>query len=175
MSTTLKTLGMNVTTQYPDVITIHTFEGPIPNIFSWGCVAGSSILFSIILVIFLFEEHTRIRTTLPWALIGILGTFVVNITRLTIIFLSYHFYGFEVGEKIHFVIGYAMFITWLVLFFYMFSKRQAILRKIQPIWRKLSWISRRTGDQDPLENKKMVEISRLMLRVKNGRTFLQLS
>lgn len=152
MSIILKTLGMNVTTQYPDILIIHTFEGPIASIFSWGCVAGSSIVFSIILVVFLIEERTTLRTTLSWAFIGIFGTLIVNIIRLTIIFLSYHFYGFEVGEKVHYVIGYALFITWLLLFFYIFSRRQAVLRKIQLIRHKLSWIHGRTNDGDCLCN-----------------------
>ena len=35
------------------------------------------------------------------------------------------------------MIGYALFITWPAVFFYTFSKRQAILRKIQVVRQKL--------------------------------------
>lgn len=131
MSIILKTLGMNVTTQYPNIVTLHTANGPIPAILTWGCVAGSSIVFSIILIVFLLEETAQPRTKLLWAAIGILGTFIINIIRVTIIFLSWQFYGFEVGEKVHWYLGYALFITWLALFFYMFAKREAILRQIR--------------------------------------------
>lgn len=140
MSFILKTLGMNVTTQYPNIITIHTPSGSIPNLFTWGCVASSSIVFSIILVVILLEETAQPRTKLLWAIIGILGTFAINIVRITTIFLSYQFYGFETGEKVHWYLGYALFVTWLVLFFYMFAKREAILRQTKFISRKLSEI-----------------------------------
>lgn len=138
MSIILKTLGMNITTQYPNVITIHTPSGSIPNVFTWGCVAGSSIVFSIILVVFLLEETAKPRTKLLWSIIGIFGTLAVNIVRIIIIFLSYQFYGFETGEKVHWVIGYALLITWLALFFYMFAKKEAILRQVKSIPHRLS-------------------------------------
>lgn len=137
MSIILKTLGMNVTTQYPDILILHSASGTIARAFTWGCVAGSSIVFCIILVVFLIEERTSLQTTLSWALMGISGTLVVNITRVTIIFLSYNFYGCETGEKVHYVIGYAMFITWLMFFLYAFSKRKAIVEKIRQIRHKL--------------------------------------
>ena len=133
MNIILKTLGMNVTTQYPNIITIHTPSGSIPNVFTWGCVASSSIVFSIILIVFLLEETAQPRTKLLWAIIGIFGTLAVNIVRIVIIFLSYQFYGFETGEKVHWYLGYPLFITWLALFFYMFAKREAILTQIKSI------------------------------------------
>jgi len=140
MAIILKALGMSVTTQYPDIITIHTPSGSIPNVFTWGCVAGSSIVFSIILVVFLLEETTQPRTKLLWAIIGICGTLIANIMRIVIIFLSYQSYGFEAGREVHWYLGYALFITWLALFFYMFTKREAILRQIKSIPNRLSRI-----------------------------------
>jgi exosortase/archaeosortase family protein len=140
MSFILKTLGMNVTTQYPDIIVLHAPSGSIPNVFTWGCVAGSSIVFSIILFVFLLEETAQPRTKLLWAIIGICGTLIVNIMRIAIIFLSYQSYGFEAGREIHWYLGYALFITWLALFFYMFAKRETIVRQIKSIPNRLSRI-----------------------------------
>jgi len=140
MSFILETLGMSVTTQYPDIITIHTPSGSIPNVFTWGCVAGSSIVFSIILVVFLLEETAQPRTKLLWAIVGICGTLLTNIIRIATIFLSYQFYGFEAGREIHWYLGYVLFITWLVLFFYMFAKRETIARQIKSIPNRLSRI-----------------------------------
>jgi len=133
MSIILKTLGMNVTTQYPNIITLHAPSESIPALLTWGCVAGSSIVFSIILVVFLIEETAQPRTKLLWSLVGILGTFVINIIRVTAIFLSWQFYGFEVGEKVHWYLGYALLITWLMLFLYLFTKRKVILTQIKAI------------------------------------------
>lgn len=141
MSIILSALGMNVATQYPNIITVYTPSGPISGFFTWGCVAGSSIVFSIILVVFLVEETGQSRTKLIWASAGLLGTFTINVIRVTIIFLSWQFYGFETGEKVHWVLGYALFITWLTLFLYMFAKRQAIRRQIGLMSNRLRGIS----------------------------------
>jgi len=133
MSIILTTLGMNVTTQYPNIITLHAPSGSIPALLTWGCVAGSSIVFSIILVVFLIEDTAPPRTKLLWSLVGILGTFIINIIRVTTIFLSWQFYGFEVGETVHWYLGYALLITWLMLFLYLFTKRKVILAQIKSI------------------------------------------
>jgi exosortase/archaeosortase family protein len=128
MNVILTALGMRVTTRYPNIITLYAPSGPIPGTITWGCVAGSGIVFSIILVVFLLEETAPPRTKLFWAIIGIIGTFIINIIRVTIIFLSWHLYGFETGEKVHWVLGYALFITWLTIFLYTFAQRQAIFK-----------------------------------------------
>jgi len=137
MSFILRTLGMNVVTQYPNVIIINTPHGLVPALFTWGCVASSSIVFSMILVVLLLEETAPPRTKFIWAVVGILGTLALNILRIVIIFLSYQLYGFETGETVHWYLGYALFITWLALFLYMFSKRQTILAQIKSIPHRL--------------------------------------
>jgi len=107
-------------------------------VFVWGCVGVASMLiFSIILVVTLFEESANLKTKLVWAFIGLIGMFILNIFRVTIIFLADYFYGFEVGGKVHYILGYALFITWLAIFFYTFSKRQVISEKFQSIRQKL--------------------------------------
>ena len=134
----LRTLGVGVKTYHPNFIELHTSEGPLLTEFVWGCVGVYSILiFSIILVIVLFEEPTRLKTKILWSVIGVLGTLFVNVIRITIIFLADYFYGSEVGGQVHYTIGYALFITWLAIFFYTFSKRQVILGKIQSVKQKL--------------------------------------
>jgi len=133
----LRTLGIEVTT-HSQIIVLHTVEGPLPMVFVWACVGVASMLiFSMILVITLFEESANLRTKLVWAFIGLIGMFILNIFRVTIIFLADYFYGFEVGGKVHYTLGYALFITWLAIFFYTFSKRQVISGKIQSIKQKL--------------------------------------
>ena len=143
----LKTLGVKVTT-HGQFITLHTVKGPLPMFFVWGCVGVSSMLiFSIILVVTLFEESATLQTKLAWAFIGIIGTFILNIVRVTIIFLADYFYGYEVGAKVHYAIGYVLFIAWLAIFFYTFSKRQVISEKFQLIRQKLRSV---TGRQQVL-------------------------
>ena len=133
----LRALGIGVTT-HGETLVLYTLKGPLNLLFVWACVGVASMLiFSIILVVTLFEESASLKTKLVWAFVGIIGTFVLNIVRVTIIFLTDYFYGFEVGGQVHYVIGYALFIIWLVIFFYMFSKRRVISEKFQLIWQKL--------------------------------------
>ena len=134
----LRALGLRVTTDDPNIIVLHTSKGLLRTEFVWGCVGVySTLIFSIILVVVLFEETSSFRAKILWSAIGILGTLFVNVIRVTIIYLADYFYGFEVGGKVHYIIGYALFITWLAIFFYTFSKRQVILGKIRSVKQKL--------------------------------------
>ena len=133
----LNVLGVGATS-HSNVIVLQTAEGTLVLAFVWGCVGVSSMLtFLIILVVTLFEESVRIRTKLLWALGGVLGTFIVNVIRLVIIFVADCFYGSDIGGRMHYFIGYVLFILWLGVFFYMFSKRQVLSEKIRSIWQKL--------------------------------------
>lgn len=110
---------------YYPIISFPTAQGgTIIALFNWGCVGVSSVLiFSIILVILLFEERDNPKSTIIWSLIGISGVLALNVLRVVIIFIADYFYGAEVGGKIHYVMGYAVFITWLTAFLYLHSKK----------------------------------------------------
>ena len=142
----LNVLGVGATS-HSNVIVLQTAEGTLVLAFVWGCVGVSSMLiFLIILVVTLFEEAASPRTKALWAALGIFGTFCVNVLRVVTIFLVDVFYGSDVGGKIHYFIGYILFILWLVLFFYVFSKRRAFSEKIASAWQKLRSIGvRRKG------------------------------
>jgi hypothetical protein len=68
--------------------------------------------------------------------VGVLGTFAINIVRIIIIFLTDYFYGAEAGANVHYVIGYTLFSAWLAIFLFAFSKRKTIQMKIQTLWQK---------------------------------------
>jgi exosortase/archaeosortase family protein len=98
--------------------------GQVTAVFNWYCVGVSSLLiFSIILVILLIEEHSDLKSRMTWSIIGISGILVLNVVRVVIILLADYFYGAEVGGTIHYVIGYTLFITWLIIFLYIFPKK----------------------------------------------------
>lgn len=131
-------LGVEAVARPPDAIVLQTASGPLALGFVWGCVGVSSMLtFMIVLVIILVEESVSLRAKLLWALVGIFGVFTMNIIRLIIIFLADYFYGYDVGAKVHYFVGYVLFIFWLLVFFYTFSKRQVLSGKILSIWQKL--------------------------------------
>ena len=100
--------------------------GQVTALFNWYCVGVSSLLiFSTILVILLIEEHSNLKSRMIWSIIGISGLLILNVLRVVIILLADYFYGAEMGGTIHYVIGYTIFITWLTIFLYLFSKKTA--------------------------------------------------
>jgi exosortase/archaeosortase family protein len=130
----LRILGISVATGSQGVIILQTWNGPLPLAIIWSCVGVTSMfIFSTILVVLLFEDSSNIKTKLLWSFIGILGTFLVNIIRVTLIFLTDYYLGSEAGGRFHYTAGYILFFAWLALFFFIFSKRNAILRAIQLI------------------------------------------
>ena len=145
----VKAFGIEATTLSPShpnfvVVVLQTLKGPLSMTFVWACVGVTSMLiFSILLVVTLFEESTSIKTKISWGIFGLLGTFFLNVIRVVIIFIADYYYGSEVGGQIHYIIGYVLFITWLAVFFYLFSKREIISAKIRSIGQKLGSTFRR--------------------------------
>ena len=106
--------------------------------FVYECIGVySALVFSILLVVILFEDPGGLKVKLAYAIVGLLGTFAINILRVTIIFLADYFYGAEVGATIHYIIGYALFSAWLACFFYIYSKRQTLHAKIASLRKKM--------------------------------------
>jgi exosortase/archaeosortase family protein len=105
--------------------------------FVYECVGVfTALVFSIILVIILFEDPSGWKVRLFAAFIGVLGTFALNLIRVAIILWTDYFYGAEAGATVHYTIGYAFFSAWLIFFLYIYSKRKAIQMKIQSFSRK---------------------------------------
>lgn len=110
---------------HSSIISFPTIQGgTITAVFNWYCVGVSSVLiFSIILVILLIEEHGNLKSKIIWSLVGVSGVLALNVLRVLIIFITDYFYGAEVGGQIHYIIGYAIFIIWLTAFLYLYSKK----------------------------------------------------
>ena len=124
----LNAFGVQATVYFPNNLPIISFPtmqgGGITAVFNWYCVGISSVLiFSIILVILLIEEPGNLKSKIIWSLVGVSGVLTLNVLRVLIIFITDYFYGTEVGGQIHYVIGYAIFITWLTIFLYLYSKK----------------------------------------------------
>ena len=124
----LNAFGVKATVYFPNnlpIISFPTIQGEtITAVFNWYCVGISSVLiFSIILVVLLIEEPSNPKSKIVWSLVGVSGVLALNVLRVLIIFITDYFYGAEVGGQIHYVIGYAIFITWLTVFLYLYSKK----------------------------------------------------
>ena len=119
IAATVQSSGQDPTISFPTIQ-----GGEITAVFNWYCVGVSSVLiFSIILVVLLIEEQGTLKSKMTWSLVGLVGVLALNVLRVLIIFLADYFYGAEVGGTIHYVIGYAIFIMWLTIFLYLYSKK----------------------------------------------------
>jgi exosortase/archaeosortase family protein len=126
----LMLLGIPATVSNPHTIMLDTSRGLVPVLFEAGCIGIQSFLiFSIIIVVTMMEESATVRTKLLWSLGGVVGTFVVNIIRVSLIAAVIYYFGYENWGEIHAWIGYALFLVWLAFFFIVFSKREIILQK----------------------------------------------
>ena len=126
----LMVLGIPATIPNPYVIMLDTSKGPVSVPFEAGCIGIQSFLiFSVIIVVTMMEESATVRTKLLWSFGGVVGTFVVNIVRVSLISAVIYYFGYERWGEIHSWIGYALFLLWLGFFFVIFSKREVIRHK----------------------------------------------
>lgn len=131
-------LGVRTTTQYPDIILLHTWSGTISLQIIWGCVGVyGALVFSTLMIVVLCEEPGSLKTKTLWAVVGVIGILVLNIIRVAIILVADYYYGAEVAAQFHSVLGYALFLIWLAFLLYTFSRRQAILQKFLSIKQRL--------------------------------------
>ncbi|MCK5592885.1 archaeosortase/exosortase family protein [Candidatus Bathyarchaeota archaeon] len=106
--------------------------------FVYECIGVySALVFSIILVVILFEDPSTLKVKVAYSVAGIFGTFALNILRVTIIFLADYFYGAEVGAFVHYVIGYILFTIWLMFFLYAYSKRKTVQARITSFYQRI--------------------------------------
>lgn len=153
----LRTLGFNANVigrpELP-VITIRSLSGrTVSGTFTYECIGiSSALIFAIILVVVLMEDPSPIKTRIIYSVIGLTVTFALNILRVTVIFITDYFYGAEAGATIHYIIGYTLFTIWLVLFLYIYSKRQTIRNKITSIRKKNPQNETKQPQQTPMNH-----------------------
>jgi exosortase len=99
--------------------------------------------FTIILLIVLTTFPQPItRKSLILIAIGYIGTYITNISRIVLIAMSGYFFGPEgVIEQVHVHIGWILFSSWMIIFWYYYFTRQI----------KVSFSQ--NGDNDPLKNR----------------------
>ena len=85
---------------------------------SWNCIGWqSAVLLTITLLTGLQGPYT-LRSKLETILFGILGTVLVNILRITAIFLLAFYLNRDVAKSFHDVGATIVFILWMFLFWY---------------------------------------------------------
>ena len=153
----LRTLGFDANvTGMPSlpIITIRSLSGrAVSGAFTYGCIGiSSALIFAIILIVVLMEDPSPIKTRIIYSVIGLAATFALNILRVTLILITDYFYGAEAGATIHYIIGYILFTIWLVVFLYIYSKRQTIHSKITSIWKKKPQNETKQPQQTPMNH-----------------------
>jgi len=138
----LRAVGIDANTYFignTPILTISSLSGEmVSGAFVYECIGVySALVFSIILVVILFEDPSDLKVKVAYSIVGVFGTFALNILRVTVIFLTDYFYGAEVGGFIHYVIGYILFTIWLVFFLYAYSKRKTVQAKITSFWQRI--------------------------------------
>lgn len=93
--------------------------------------------FSILIAVTLIEDpSSSLRTKLFWAIGGVIGTFFLNLVRVSFIFVVIYYFGYENWPVIHAPIGYVLFLTWVGCFLLVFSKRQTIKNAFESLLKK---------------------------------------
>lgn len=108
-----------------DVITVWGRPGiPEPNPFAlWiekSCTGVKGMLaYGSLALLMIMDIPASRGKKIAMALVGLAGTFLVNIARLLVIFLSAYQWGVEAGLTVHSYLGYGLFIAWVFLFWTM--------------------------------------------------------
>ncbi|MHA1952659.1 MAG: exosortase/archaeosortase family protein [Candidatus Heimdallarchaeaceae archaeon] len=123
---TLRFFGLNVTSIEWNEARINTFVGlgdpsKTPGLLIDPRCSGihSMTIFIFIFLLMLFEARKRIHwnhKAVGVTLIGILGTYLMNLVRITIVMLAFYYGGTSIGESVHNVLGYVLLVIWLPIF-----------------------------------------------------------
>jgi exosortase/archaeosortase family protein len=123
---TLRFFGLNITDIVWNEDRINTFVGlgepsKTPGLLIDPRCSGihSLTIFIFIFLLMLFEARKRIHwnhKTLGVTLIGILGTYLMNLLRITIVLLTFFYGGTDLGESVHNILGYVLLVIWLPIF-----------------------------------------------------------
>ncbi len=123
---TLRFFGLNVTSIVWNEVRINTFVGlgepsKTPGLLIDPRCSGihSMTIFIFIFLLMLFEARKRIHwnhKAVGVTIIGILGTYLMNFLRITIVMLTFYYGGTSLGESVHNVLGYVLLVIWLPIF-----------------------------------------------------------
>lgn len=104
----INTIG-NIVTIYGSEVYALRIDGPctgIKGITAYGALAAMLVI----------DAKSSINRRVIAVAIGFAGTFLVNLIRLAVIFLSSYFISVDIALTIHTYLGYTLFITWVIIF-----------------------------------------------------------
>lgn len=95
---------------------VNGIKGPTTIIIYWpssGVV--SMLIFSIVIAVIIVKMNLPLKRKIAFAAIGALGTFMVNVIRVSMIVSYVMFVSLDV-EAFHAVVGEILFLVWLVIY-----------------------------------------------------------
>jgi exosortase/archaeosortase family protein len=135
----LRALGMEIvySPSSPNLIVLNSPNGYMALSIVWACVGFTTIyMFSVILIVIMLEDPSSIRTGVAWATIGVLGSVLIGVIRLILVFVGYYVYGYVEGETVHSFIGYILFVMWTVVFLFLYFNRDTISQRLRSLFTK---------------------------------------
>ncbi len=85
----------------------------------WNCVGWQSAVFLIITLITGLSRKYSLRSRLETVLLGILGTYLINILRLVLVIIVYYFFGRLIGSIFHEYIVTLFTLIWILFFWWL--------------------------------------------------------
>lgn len=89
----------------------------------WACAGLEELaLISVILYVLISAFEISRRMSAMWIAVGIAGSFMVNIIRMTLLVWVAHAYGIEEMLWVHTHLGDALFLVWIAIFWFVFFR-----------------------------------------------------
>jgi exosortase/archaeosortase family protein len=101
-----------------NIVTMIDKYGMTQNLVIDGPCTGikGMLAYGSLAALLVFDAKSSMKRKVIATSVGLVGTLLVNILRLVMIFLSVYFLGIETGLLIHTYLGYGLFIAWVLIF-----------------------------------------------------------
>jgi len=89
----------------------------------WACAGLEELaLVSVILYVLVTSFDLGRGRSLIWIVVGIAGSFLINIARMTLLIWVAYTYGIETMNWVHTHLGDVLFLVWIALFWLVFFR-----------------------------------------------------
>jgi exosortase/archaeosortase family protein len=107
----------------PGEIVVGGQAGSVSVFIGWACAGLEELaLISVILYVLVTSFALERRQSGIWMVIGIAGSFIINIVRMTVLVWVAHTYGIEEMHWAHTHLGDVLFLVWIALFWFVFFR-----------------------------------------------------
>ena len=118
MSTLINLFGIDAKSGNAYIMYLKN-ERPEVIYLAWNCVGWQSFLFLIVTLFSGLAGNFTKLSKMETLLMGILGTYLINILRLVLVVVMYYFTGRGVGLVFHNYFSNLMSIVWLFVFWWL--------------------------------------------------------